>query len=323
MWGANVEVDGIYYNIYPGDKTAKVVQGESKYTGDIVIPESFNYENTTYYVSSIGKSAFTDCNYLFSISLPTYIKSIEDRAFMNCESLSSIELPASITSLGEEVFYGCKALTSVELPASITTISYRTFMNCSSLASITIPTSVTSIGKDAFMSCVALSSIKLPASITTIEERAFYECNALTSVEFPSSVTSIGYRAFASCEKLESIKIPASVTIMGNEAFAFCDVLKTVYNYAIEPQSLEDAFRWVPLDAATLHVINGSKAAYEAATEWSDFGTIVEDLFTEGIEEPTSDSQEPRAKSQKILRDGVLLIERNGKTYNAQGAVVD
>ena len=40
----------------------------------------------------------------------------------------------------------------------------------------------------------------------------------------------------------------------------------------------------------------------------------------EGIEQPTS--QESRVKSQKKLRDGVLYIERNGKTYNAQGAEV-
>lgn len=40
----------------------------------------------------------------------------------------------------------------------------------------------------------------------------------------------------------------------------------------------------------------------------------------QGIEEPTS--QESRVKSQKKLRDGVLYIERNGKTYNAQGAEV-
>ena len=38
----------------------------------------------------------------------------------------------------------------------------------------------------------------------------------------------------------------------------------------------------------------------------------------QGIEEPTS--QESRVKSQKKLRDGVLFIERNGKSYNAQGA---
>ena len=41
----------------------------------------------------------------------------------------------------------------------------------------------------------------------------------------------------------------------------------------------------------------------------------------EGIEQPTSDSS-LRGRANKVVRDGQLLIERNGKTYNAQGAEV-
>ena len=41
----------------------------------------------------------------------------------------------------------------------------------------------------------------------------------------------------------------------------------------------------------------------------------------EGIEQPTSDSS-LKGRANKVLRDGVLFIERNGKTYNAQGAEV-
>ncbi len=44
------------------------------------------------------------------------------------------------------------------------------------------------------------------------------------------------------------------------------------------------------------------------------------EAWPEGIEQPTS--QESKVKSQKKLIDGVLYIERNGKTYNAQGAEV-
>ena len=41
----------------------------------------------------------------------------------------------------------------------------------------------------------------------------------------------------------------------------------------------------------------------------------------QGIEEPTSDSS-LKGRANKVVRDGQLLIERNGKTYNAQGAEV-
>ena len=41
----------------------------------------------------------------------------------------------------------------------------------------------------------------------------------------------------------------------------------------------------------------------------------------EGIDQPTSDSS-LKGRANKVLRDGVLYIERNGKTYNAMGTEV-
>ena len=59
--------------------------------------------------------------------------------------------------------------------------------------------------------------------------------------------------------------------------------------------------------------------------EWSRrafFGVrLVRDINTEGIEQPSSDSS-LKGRANKLLRNGILLIERNGKTYNAQGAEV-
>lgn len=51
------------------------------------------------------------------------------------------------------------------------------------------------------------------------------------------------------------------------------------------------------------------------------YGKFEEDKTdpNEGIDEV---SQESKAKSQKLIKDGQLLIERNGKTYNALGAEV-
>ena len=45
----------------------------------------------------------------------------------------------------------------------------------------------------------------------------------------------------------------------------------------------------------------------------------VQEADPQGIEEPTSDSS-LKGRANKIVRDGQLLIERNDKTYNAQGA---
>jgi hypothetical protein len=42
------------------------------------------------------------------------------------------------------------------------------------------------------------------------------------------------------------------------------------------PSTASDIFSYVPLSSVTLTVPKGSKAAYESAEGWKNFGTIVE-----------------------------------------------
>ena len=66
----DVEVDGIYYNIFSHDKTAKVVSGEGKYSGEVVIPSSITVEGQEYLVEIIEERAFYNCFGLTSITIP-------------------------------------------------------------------------------------------------------------------------------------------------------------------------------------------------------------------------------------------------------------
>ena len=77
-----VEVDGVYYDI--SGTTATVTSGDNKYSGDIVIPESITYNNSKYSVTSIGKSAFSFCTGLTSITIPNSVTSIDESAFDFC-----------------------------------------------------------------------------------------------------------------------------------------------------------------------------------------------------------------------------------------------
>ena len=53
-----VEIDGIYYNLNAETKEAEVTQNPNKYSGDVVIPESVEYESINYIVTSIFKKSF-------------------------------------------------------------------------------------------------------------------------------------------------------------------------------------------------------------------------------------------------------------------------
>ena len=302
-------------------------------------------------VTTIGGGAFEDCSSLTSITIPNSVTSIGGRAFSHCSSLASVTIPNSVTSIGGRAFSHCSSLASVTIPNSVTSIGNSAFSDCSSLTSLTIPNSVTSIGDAAFYGCSSLTSIVvessnstydsrencnaiietatntliagcqntiIPNSITSIGYAAFCNCFSLTSVTIPNSVTSIGDYAFYYCPALTSITIPNSVTSIGEGAFGDCSSLKTVICEAIEVPELDyDVFYNMPLSEATLYVPAQSLDDYKAADQWKDFGTILPIH-----ESPTNIEHTPLGEignQSKLLRNGQLLILRDGKTYTITG----
>ena len=200
----------------------------NEYTGNVIIPQTVNFNGTNYPVTSIGGYAFYDCSGLTSVTIPNSVTRIGGYAFYNCSSLTSITIPNSVTSIGWGAFSDCSSLTSVTIPNSVTSIGEFAFYNCSSLTSVTISNSVTSIGICAFASCSSLTSVTIPNNVTRIEDSAFNGCSNLTSVTIPNSVTSIGGSAFYGCSRLTSVTIGSGVTSIGGYAFASCSSLTSI-----------------------------------------------------------------------------------------------
>ena len=156
-------------------------------------------------VTSIGSSAFKDCNGLTSVTIPDSVTSIGDKAFYGCSSLTSVTIPDSVTSIGNSAFSGCSSLTSITIPDSVTSIGNSAFSGCSSLTSITIPDSVTSIGSAAFYNCKGLTNLTIGNGVENIDDYTFFGCSNLTSVTIGNGVTSINTQAFTLCKKLTEI----------------------------------------------------------------------------------------------------------------------
>ena len=249
-----IEVDGIYYQIFDDMNTAAVTYAREGncYSGDILIPDNFNYENKTYDVTNIASQAFLDCSSLKSVSIGNNVQRIEYLAFRNCRELKNIILPSSLEFIGDDAFQGCSSLQSIEIPNSVTKINsgafegcsnlkeiilpnglneigYRVFYGCSSLTTIAIPVSVNKIGRQAFNGCESLSEISLPNSVTEIEEYAFKGCDALSSVKLSNNLTYIGQYAFYGCVSLTTIKIPNSIKQIDSNSFERCDYLNTIF----------------------------------------------------------------------------------------------
>ena len=257
------EVDGIYYNRLSTDELG-VTSGTSKYTGDIVIPETVMYRDKVFKVTQITANAFKSCN-ITSVSIPQSVTAIGSSAFSGCSSLSSIVIPEGVNELGSSAFSGCTKATSVSLPNSITSIGSSAFENCSSITSITIPEgvtllqdatfkgcssltsvvlpkSLTEIGNNVFQNCSTLSSITLPQELKSISEYAFAGCGSLASVNIQGTIEKINDYAFQDCSNLTSIFLPEGLKEIGNKAFANCSGMKTFTMPVSVTSILKDAF---------------------------------------------------------------------------------
>ncbi len=184
----------------------------------VTIPSSVTY---------IGDHAFNLCESLKSIIIPNGTKSIGNYAFKSCESLASITISDSVATIGEGAFQGC-GLKSITIPNSVTNIERYLFFGCSKLTTVKIPNSVKNIKDSTFSYCVSLTSIKLPSSLTNIGKYAFDCCESLKSITIPNGTKSIGNYAFRACKSLASITISDSVATIGESAFYECESLKSI-----------------------------------------------------------------------------------------------
>ena len=223
-------IDGLRYLLDTGAKTATLMpKTDSKYSGDIVVPEKVkSSDGMSFVVTSLSEQCFSDCSGLTSITISSSVTSLGGLCFRDCSGLASIIIPSSVTSLGWGCFSGCSGLTSITIPSSVASLDGYCFSGCSGLTSITIPSSVTSFGNGCFEGCSGLTSITIPSSVTSLGINCFNCCSSLISITIPSSVTSLGNGCFSKCSGLTSITIPSSVTSLGDRSFRDCSGLTSI-----------------------------------------------------------------------------------------------
>ena len=232
-------------------------------------------------------------------------------------SVLSVVISNGATNIRSYAFSQCEALSQIEIPNSVTVIGDGAFFACYGLSEITIPSTVTSLGNYTFLQCYGLSSINIPNGVTSIGAMTFGECSGLSEITIPNTVTSIGAGAFQKCTGLTTITIPASVVTINASAFMGCTGLTSVTNKAVTPQAIvANVFDGLTLPEVCLYVPQSSVSAYEAADVWKEFNPI----WPIGYVPTALESVQPSAvSSQKVIRDGQLLIMKDGRTYNVMG----
>ena len=236
-------IDGIYYNIVKKAKQATVTYGDNQngtYSGDVVIPETIEYEGVTCDVIAIGEYAFSYSK-LTSVTIPSSVRSIGKYAFDNYDyyTMDGLYISDMAAWCEIEFFYSPLRNTNhfylngeevidLVVPDGVTKINPSAFCHAKMLKSAKLPESVMSIGAGAFQGCTELQSVNIPEGITTIEKEVFDGCG-VSSITIPNSVTTIRFRAFSSCENLKSLTIGNGITTIESQAFLSLNNLEDVY----------------------------------------------------------------------------------------------
>ena len=243
-------VNGVLFN---SDCTRLICYPGGKPETGYVVPAS---------VAEIAPYAFTNTQYLESVTLPEGLTEIPQSAFASSRSdgvggcaLKSIHIPDSVTIIGNYAFGNSTKLTELELPYGVTTIEISAF-NGGGLTHITIPPSTISIASSAFAYCKDGLVIRAVAgSYADSFAKSFY--NSSTSphtivVEYifpyggdrlvlPENLTAIEESTFEGIDA-SVVVIPDGVTIIGSRAFAACPNLKHVSVPDSVTRIVSDAF---------------------------------------------------------------------------------
>ena len=244
-------------------------------------------------VTSIGSSAFYNCQGLTSVTIGNSVTSIGGYAFYNCSSLTSITIPNSVTRIEKYAFAGCSGMKTIVWNAK----NCHDFSNGESpfyfsytsggtayayddiraqITSFTFGNEVEHIPAYLCMGMKNISSITIPNRVTSIGEAAFAICSSLTSITIPNSVTSIDRWAFSDCTALKTITIGHAVETIGDNAFDVCPNVMTIYSYLETPPVINSTVfaGFGTYKGVDLYVPTGCKAKYEAKEYWKDFYII-------------------------------------------------
>lgn len=210
------EINSIYLRV-------EVTSGPSKYSGIVNIPSSVTYEGTTYRITDIGDSSFSNCTELTEVTIPNSVFSINRCAFSNCTGLTKITIPESVTSIEEYAFEYCTGLTEVNFNAKDCYMGdtyhgtyLSVFRGCYSCEKLTIGNNVQSIDIEAF-SGLNPDEVTFNATNCTDGYDAFKNCS-VGKLTIGNNVQSIPNYVFRDC-RLGEVTIPESVTSIGERAF--------------------------------------------------------------------------------------------------------
>ena len=266
-------IDGICYSLNTETKKACVVVGYYEnlhddeqdrptdviYTGDFVIPETFNHNGETYTVTSIEGKGYSAYMYPFSY----YFK-----------DLNSITIPQTITHIGLDAFESCETLKAVYI-SDMTAWCNIDFETIGQRGYFSLSANPLCHAHNLYLNGDLITDLVMPKDVNTVKG-AFVGCN-ISSVTFHKEFQSISGSAFKYCNMLKDI-------------YSYSPTIKCESHWNFSYNRYDMSFD--NHENLTLHIRERYKDSYmqnnsigndgfENVNEWKLFGQIA---YIEGID---------------------------------------
>ena len=261
-FSSGFEVGGLFYKTAKGYSMDFVEvtgnPGGGKYSGDVVVPGTVEYDGITYTVKGVG-----------------------NRAFEGCDDLRKVTISEGIYKIGAYAFYYSGNLERVILPSTLENIddSNPVFEACSKLEIIT---TAPREGQENY--CYLYDkALYMHVGRTEREILSWIPEKKTGTVVIKEGTTKIGYSSIRRTN-VDKIVIPESVKSIDIYTFVSC---KTPLVLELNRKTKEDvdeittkmssfSFNGTDRSAVKVTVPKGTKSYYESHWLWSNLGGIEE-----------------------------------------------
>lgn len=191
---------------------------------------TYDESTKTLYVSGTG--AITDtCYYRYpgvtNLVIGEGIEEIGKEAFTMCQSLVNVSLPSTLKTIGEMAFDSCFNLKSIDIPDSVTHIGYRAFGYCLNMESINLSKNLEVLSDGAFYECRKLKTIDIPDKVTTLYTTSFTFCGSLVSMRIGKGVQKVIAEVHDGNPVVKYVIFTGSAPYI--DKFAFYNYTTTIY----------------------------------------------------------------------------------------------
>ena len=260
-WAQTSFVQGnLKYTVISGNNVSVRGVSSTSTIGEIVIPSTVTYDNTTYTVVDIPAGAFYNYTGITAMTIPASVGTVRRGFLTGCTGLKSLTIKDSQIPLSFENNYNVYPSGNNELCVSsldyyyqgrdinVVEWDYRTVTSAQkivlggnmtnipnhfsdsnkALTEVTIGGNITTIGVEAFDENTSLSKVTITAPVDTMLQSCFWGCSALESFTIPATVKYMGPAVFRNCTSLTALTIPAATEHICRGILTGCSSLRTL-----------------------------------------------------------------------------------------------